>query len=130
MIVYSCKYVCFPNKNREKSNTLTFLKLINFLQQIQYNAPNLIYVFQNFPVVKSLGPLLVLRPRTGPFPPKSWLRVWASRLNAGLRYMILDPKHKTRRTVYSYNYKFLYTLSRGPWANLTLQHKARHQFSF
>ena len=130
MIVYSCKYVCFSNKNREKSNTLTFLKLMNFLQQMQYNAPNRMYVFQNFPGVTSPEPLLVLWPRTGPFPPKSWLRVWASRLNAGLRYRILDSKHKTRRTVYFYNYKFLYTLSRGPWANLTLQHKARHQFSF
>ena len=38
MISYSCKF--FSNK------TLKFTKLMNFMQKLQYNAPNLMYIFQ------------------------------------------------------------------------------------
>ena len=45
------------------------------MQQMQYYAPNRMYVFQNLSGGDTPEPILVLGPRIGP-PQKSWLRAW------------------------------------------------------
>ena len=48
--------IFFSNKSRENSNTLTFAKLMIFMQQMQYNAPNRKYVFRKFSGGETHGP--------------------------------------------------------------------------
>ena len=53
-----------------------------FMQQMQYNAQNRMYVFQNFSGVTPLdhlSPFWCSDPERGPSPPKSWLRACRER---------------------------------------------------
>ena len=47
-----------------------------FKQQMQYNAPNRMYVFQNFSGDGNQTPFGAVTQNRVPSPPKSWLRAW------------------------------------------------------
>ena len=55
----------FQIKPEKKYTTLTFIKLMIFMQQMQYNAPNRCTFFKNFPKVTPTNPLFLLKPKIG-----------------------------------------------------------------
>ena len=65
------------NRKTRKTEKRKIKKLIIYMQQLQYNAPSLVHVFQQFSAADTPGPLFdAVIQNWAPFPPKSWLRAW------------------------------------------------------
>ena len=63
-----------------------------FMQQMQYNAPNRMYVLQNFSGSYIPGPpFAAVTLNRSPFPPKSWLRACHSLDYSSAIPVFLDP---------------------------------------